>query len=138
MGQRVSHPGGARAGRSAARPLLHGAVVTGVEGQRIPQELWQLATAAARELGGKPRSPGPSVWTTLDLNAGSTGAIPGSRRPHQPFAAATFVEFPINPVARTPEMRNRVRGVCAGSSPCGYPGTIRRMWVALAEALSRL
>ncbi len=134
MGQKVSHP---------VVPVLEEAQrrfsawrSNGRKGQRIPEELWQLAMAAARELGVNPvcRAIGLDyVRLKRRLNRSDTR----QSRTAPNVAAATFVEFPMNPVTRTPECVIEFEGV-RGKFTLRLSGHDPADVVTLAEALSRL
>jgi hypothetical protein len=134
MGQRVSHPVApvleeAQRGFTAWRS-------NGRKGQRIPQELWQLATAAARELGVNPVSRAIGLdYVRLKRRLDRSDTRQSKTSPT--VAAATFVEFPINPVARTPECVIEFEGL-RGKFTLRLSGHNPADVVALAEALSRL
>ncbi len=100
MGQKVSHPVAPVLGEAQRRFTAWRS--NGCKGQRIPEDLWQLATAAAKELGVNPVSRAIGLdyvrlKRRLDRSDSRQSKTPPS------VAGATFVEFPMNPVARTPE-----------------------------------
>ncbi len=108
MGQKVSHP---------VAPMLEEAQrrftvwrSNGRKGQRIPEELWQLATAAARELGVNPVSRAIGLdYVRLKRRLDRSDTRQSKTSPT--VAGATFVEFPMNTVARTPECIIEFEGV---------------------------
>ncbi len=133
MGQRVSHP---------VAPVLEEAQrrftawrSNGRKGQRIPEELWQLATAAAGELGVNPVSRAIGLdYVRLKRRLDRSDTRQSKTSPT--VAGATFVEFPMNTVARTPECIIEFEGV-RGKFTMRLSGHNPADIAALAEALSR-
>ncbi len=133
MGQKNSHP---------VAPVLEEAQrrfaawrSMGRKGQRIPEELWNSATLAARELGVNPVSRAIGLnHTALKRRLTESGAP--QAKASSAAAGLTFVELPMGTVARTPEcviefegMRGKFTMRLAGHNPADV--------VALIDALSR-
>lgn len=135
MGQKVSHP---------VAPVLEEAQRrfaswrgTGRKGRRIPEDLWQAATLAARELGVNPvsRAIGLDYMRLKRRVAGSDGVSPQTKR-SPTTTEPTFVELAMGTVTRMAECVVEFEGArgkftlrLAGHNPADV--------VALAEALSR-
>ena len=135
MGQKVSHP---------VAPVLEEAQrrfaswrSTGHKGRRIPEELWQVATLAAKELGVNPvsRAIGLDYTRLKHRITGSDGVSPQTKS-SPTTTEPTFVELAMDAVTRTPECVVEFEGArgkftlrLAGHNPADV--------VALAEALSR-
>ena len=135
MGQKISHP---------VAPVLEEAQrrfaswrSTGRKGRRIPEELWQVATLAAKELGVNPVSRAIGLdYTRLKRRvARSDGASPQTKS-SPTTTGPTFVELAMDTVTRIAECVVEFEGArgkftlrLAGHNPADV--------VALAEALSR-
>jgi len=135
MGQKISHP---------VAPVLEEAQrrfaswrSTGHQGRRIPEELWQAATLAARELGVNPvsRAIGLDYMRLKRRVAGSDGVSPQTKS-SPTTAEPTFVELAMDTVTRIAECVVEFEGArgkftlrLAGHNPADV--------AALAEALSR-
>ncbi len=135
MGQKISHP---------VAPVLEEAQrrfaswrSTGHKGRRIPEELWQVATLAAKELGVNPvsRAIGLDYMRLKRRVAGSDGVSPQTRS-SPTTTEPTFVEIAMDTVTRMAECVVEFEGArgkftlrLAGHNPADV--------VALAEALSR-
>ena len=135
MGQKISHP---------VAPVLEEAQRrfaswrnTGHKGRRIPEDLWQAATLAARELGVNPVSRAIGLdYTRLKRRVTrSDGASPQTKNPPT-TTEPTFVELAMDTVTRMAECVVEFEGArgkftlrLAGHNPADV--------VALAEVLSR-
>jgi hypothetical protein len=135
MGQKISHP---------VAPVLEEAQrrfaswrSTGHKGRRIPEELWQTATLAARELGINPvsRAIGLDYMRLKRRVAGSDGVSPQTKS-SPTTTEPTFVELAMDTVTRMAECVVEFEGArgkftlrLAGHNPADV--------VALAEVLSR-
>ena len=135
MGQKISHP---------VAPVLEEAQrrfaswrSTGRKGRRIPEELWQAATLAARELGVNPvsRAIGLDYMRLKRRVARSDGVNPQTKT-SPTTTGPTFVELAMDTVTRIAECvvefeggRGKFTMRLAGHNPADV--------VALAEALSR-
>lgn len=135
MGQNISHP---------VAPVLEEAQrrftswrSTGRKGRRIPEELWQAAILAARELGVNPvsRALGLDYMRLKRRVTRSDGASPQTKS-SPTTTGPTFVEFAMDTVTRIAECVVEFEGArgkftlrLAGHNPADV--------VALAEVLSR-
>ena len=109
---------------------------TGRKGRRIPEELWQAATLAARELGVNPvsRAIGLDYMRLKRRVARSNGVGPQTMT--SPTAdRPTFIELPMD-VSRTPECVIEFEGM-RGKFTLRLTGHQPADVAALAEALSR-
>jgi hypothetical protein len=109
---------------------------TGRKGRRIPEELWQAATLAGRELGVNPvsRAIGLDYMRLKRRVARSNGVSPQAKT--SPTAdRPTFIELPMD-VARTPECVVEFEGM-RGKFTLRLTGHQPADVAALAEALSR-
>ena len=135
MGRKVSHP---------VVPVLEEAQrrfanwrSTGHKGRRIPEELWQAATLAARELGVNPVSRAIGLdYTRLKCRVAGSNRVSPQTKTSPPTIGPTFVELALDTVPRTPECVVEFEGV-RGKFTLRLAGHNLADVVALAEALSR-
>ena len=135
MGQKVSHP---------VAPVLEEAQrrfaswrSTGRKGRRIPEELWQVATLAAKELGVNPVSRAIGLdYTRLKRRVARSDGVSPQTKTSPTTIGPTFVELAMDTVTRIAECVVEFEGArgkftlrLAGHNPADV--------VALAEVLSR-
>ncbi len=135
MGQKVSHPVALVLEETQRR--FASWRDTGRKGRRIPEDLWQAATLAARELGVNPvsRAIGLDYMRLKRRVTGNNGVGPQTKT-SPTTAEPTFVELAMDTVTRIAECVVEFEGArgkftlrLAGHNPADV--------VALAEALSR-
>ncbi len=135
MGQKISHP---------VAPVLEEAQrrfaswrSTGRKGRRIPEQLWQAATLAARELGVNPVSRAIGLdYTRLKRRVARSNGVSPQTKSSPTTAGPTFVELAMDSVTRMAECVVEFEGV-RGKFTLRLAGHDRADIVALAEVLSR-
>ncbi len=110
---------------------------TGRKGRRIPEQLWQAATLAARELGVNPVSRAIGLdYTRLKRRVARSNGVSPQTKSSPTTAGPTFVELAMDSVTRMAECVVEFEGV-RGKFTLRLAGHDRADIVALAEVLSR-